>query len=72
MDAILEDFLTRREDNETPAPEEYLARHPEFAEELGQFFSDLQFVDTRLSDERRTFQSAAGPVSPDARVSCSL
>jgi len=71
LEAILEDFLTRREDNETPAPGEYLARHPEFAEELGQFFSDLQFVDTKLSDERRTFQSAAGPVSTDARVSCS-
>ncbi|MEK7757120.1 MAG: serine/threonine-protein kinase, partial [Planctomycetota bacterium] len=55
LEAILEDFLTRREDNEQPAPGEYLARHPEFAEELGQFFNDLEFVNTRLADERRTF-----------------
>jgi len=55
LDAILEDYLTRREDNEQPVPEEYLARHPEFAEELGQFFNDLEFVNTRLADERRVF-----------------
>lgn len=55
LDTILEDFLTRRDNNQTPAPEDYLARHPEFADELGQFFSDLQFVDTRLADERGTF-----------------
>ncbi len=54
IEAILEDFLTRRERNETPAPEEYLARHPEFAEELGQFFSDLDFVQTKLVSERGT------------------
>lgn len=52
LEEILEDFLTRREDNEKPTPHEYLARHPEFAEELGQFFNDLDFVDTRLADER--------------------
>ena len=57
LDTILEDFLTRREYNETPTPEEYLARHPEFAEELTQFFSDLQFVDTRLADDRGTFSN---------------
>jgi tRNA A-37 threonylcarbamoyl transferase component Bud32 len=61
LDTILEDFLTRREDNQTPAPEEYLARHPEFAEELGQFFSDLEFVDTKLADQRGTFPALSLP-----------
>ena len=55
FEAILEDFLTRREDNEKPAPDEYLARHPEYAEELGQFFSDLEFVHTKLADQWGTF-----------------
>lgn len=55
LEAILEDVLTRREGNEQPTADEYLARHPEFAEELSRFFSDLQFVDTRLADERKIF-----------------
>ncbi len=52
LEAIVEDFLTRREANEQPAPLEYLSRHPEFSEELGQFFKDLEFVDTRIACER--------------------
>lgn len=52
LEAILEDFLTRREDNQWPTPKDYIARHPEFAKELEQFFNDLEFVDTRLADER--------------------
>ena len=59
FERALEDYLTRLDDGDQPSQEEYLARYPECAAELREFFGNLRLVDRQAARER----AADAPVS---------
>jgi len=56
LDAAIADYLTRLDSGETPDQDEYLAQHPEVAQDLQRFFDDLAFVDRQLAEEKATLR----------------
>jgi len=55
LEAILEEFLTRRENDQDPDPQEYVERHSEYAAQLRRFFDDLEYVEARLGVKESPF-----------------
>jgi len=52
FERVLEDYLSRLDDGDEPSQEEYLARYPECAVELREFFNSLRLVDRQAALER--------------------
>jgi tetratricopeptide (TPR) repeat protein/tRNA A-37 threonylcarbamoyl transferase component Bud32 len=58
-------FLRARERGETPDPADWLARHPEFATELADFFGDQHEVDGVAAALREVAEAASGGATDD-------
>lgn len=54
---VMEEYLTRVDKGESPDTQEYIARHPNWARELREFFDDLSFVDARIATEKAAVRS---------------
>ena len=54
---VLEEYLTRVDNGESPDTQEYIARHPNWARQLREFFDDLSFVDARIATEKAAVRS---------------
>jgi serine/threonine protein kinase len=64
LEAALEEYLTLLEQGNVPTRQDFLARHPEFADELSEFLSNLQFLDTQLGALDDVPRRPAGPRRP--------
>lgn len=75
VDAIICEYLEAAERGEPPSKEEFLARHPQFAPQLREFFSDWQGVPIDDEDDgdhepwRTKIQAASGSYVPLQRTS---
>lgn len=58
LEVILEDYLTRVDNGNAPDTDEFVARYPEWADELRRFFDDLAVVDTALASEKAGLRTA--------------